>query len=330
MRRAGVGAYLLADITPGLANVATMAGGAFFRGVGTARGVFDRVRSEIVSGYALGIEVPSTEPDQPLDVVVKVDRRGVTVRAPHKTVAPESSSTPRTRLKNLLAQPVDVSDLPLAVATFSARGEEPTTLKAIVAAEIARKTTSVAPIDYAWVVTREGKPVYENDGVATELDDGARVVAAVQLAAGLYRLRFAAVDAAGKGGTVEAALPVGLRSAADIQFSDLFVGVARTTFLPVMRAPRSTSTLSAFVELYSSDPARFDAVAVELELRTASGAAVRTSGATMRATEFERRQVAEGSFEIGDLAPGTYTASAQISVGGRPMGRVSREVLLEP
>lgn len=331
MRRPGVGTYRAADITTGLANVATMAGGAMFMGVGTASGIFERLRSEIVHAYELGVQAtPKDDDGKTHDVKVTVNRPGVTVRSRRKVILPENVIAPDTKLRTLLAQPVDVADLPVAAAAYTMRGEEAATLKVIITAELARGISVTSPLHYALMVMQDGKAVFQSRDAAVEEANGARVVTAAQLAPGRYRLRLAAIDGSGRGGTVEVPVGVGLRTAADLQFSDVIIGVSGPSFTPVIHA-RVGQTLSTLVELYSNEPARFATAKVDYEVRRANEPTmIGTSPGTLRATALERRQVAEGSVTTTGLSPGAYTVSAIISVDGKPVGRVSRGVLLEP
>ena len=112
--------------------------------------------------------------------------------------------------------------------------------------------------------------------------------------------------------------------------SDLIVGLDDPSFVPVSRA-RAGQILGAIVELYSADPARFKYAAVDYELRTASDpAVVATSPGALRATTSEHRLVAEGNLVTNGLPPGRYTVAAIVSVEGKAVGQVRREVLVEP
>jgi VWFA-related protein len=331
MRRPGVGTYQSSDITTGLANVATMSGGAMFMGVGTASGIFERLRAEIVQSYELGVEaIPADTEGKVQDVRVTVNRPGVTVRSQRSLVPPDDIVDPATKLRRLLAQPVDVADLPVAATAYTVRGEEPATLKVIIAAELALGLKLSSPLSYALTVMQDGKVAFETDGKAPEGVDGTRVVTAAQLAPGRYRLRVAAIDAAGRGGTVEVPLAVSLRDAAGLQFSDVIVGAIGESFTPAIRA-RAGDALGALIELYSAEPARFASATVAFELRKANEAAVLARGDGILApTSLERRQVAEGRLMTAGLPPGDYLVSAIVSLQGTPVSRVGRRLVLEP
>ena len=330
LRRPGVGTYQAADITSGLANVATMAGGAMFMGVGKASGVFERLRTEILNAYELGVEgAPADGDGKAHEIEIKVSRPGVTVRSRPKLVLPDEIVDPARKLGNLLAQPVDVADLPVAAAAYSVRGEESATLKVIIAAELGHGMRVSSPLRYALTAVQGGKVVFETNDTVADGSEAAPIVTAAQLAPGQYRLRIAALDGAGRGGTVEMPIDVALRAAAGLQFSDVIVGVTGQSFAPAIRA-RAGQALDALIELYSAEPARFATARVTFELRKGNEPAVLVqSQGTLRVTDLERRQVAEGSVATTGLQPGDYRVSAVISVDGKPAGRVSRGVLIE-
>ena len=334
VRRPGVGLYQSADVQTGLANVATMAGGAIFAGVGPAPGVFERVRSEIVHSYELGVEGAPGDADGKTHAIrVTALRPGVNIRSRREVLVPETTPDPVRRLATLLSQPVDVTELPVAAAAYTVRGEESATVKVIIAAELARNVETSPPLHYALAVIKDGKAAFETNDVAA-LDGGtpptARVVTAAQLAPGRYRLRFAGVDAAGRGGTVEVPLAIGLRAAGDLQLSDLIVGVTRDAFTPVVHA-RAGERVAAIIELYAADPARFADATVSMEVRRGgSDAVLSTTAAGLRTTSLERRQVAEAAIDTAAMEPGEYTMSAVVSLAGRQVGRVSRAFVLDP
>lgn len=314
----------------GLANVATMAGGMFFFGVGKAQGVFDRMRNEIAYSYLLGVEgLPQDAADAASATIsVKVDRPGARLRTTRHP--PVESVDAQQRLRNLISQPIEVTELPLAATLYTVRGEEPDTLKAIVGAEIGRGLARTPPVRYALAVLRDGTPVFVTNGTATDGADAARVTAGLQLAPGQYRLRVAAVDAGGRGGSLEAPVSIGIRDAGDLQASDLMLGSPAGTFTPAFSVPAGTP-LSGLLEVYSADAERFARARVSFELRRAgSGAALSTIDAPLVQTEADPRRLAAGTIDTAGLTPSRYTVAAIISLDGRPVGRVSRSVDVTP
>ena len=313
------------DRETGLANVATMTGGMFFAGVGTAQGVFERMRNEISYSYLLGVEGHPQDADAASTTVsVKVNRPGVRLRTTRHP--PVESVDAEQRLRNLISQPIDVAELPLTTTFYTARGEQPDTLKTIVAAEIGRGVPRKPPVRYALAVLSDGSPVFMTNGTAADAPDAARVTAGLQLAPGRYRLRFAAVDGDGRAASVETPLGVGLRAAADLQASDLMLGAPGATFTPAFSVPAGTP-VSGLLELYSADAERFAGARVYFELRrTGSEEVLATIDAPLALSDSDNRRQAAGSINTAGLQPSGYTVAAIILVDGRPVGRVSRSV----
>jgi hypothetical protein len=308
--------------------VAGMTGGTLFAGIGKAAGVFNRIEAEISNSWQLGVEATPQDADgKTHQIRVTVRPQGLTVRARSELILPATSARPSA--VDLLSQPVDLMDLPIAATAFSARGEEATTLKEIILVEVAgRLSDDVAP-SYAVMVMKDDRPVFQAaDHLIVSADKQARVVMATQLAPGRYRLRVAVSDATGRPGTLDLPLSVGLRQGGALQFSDLFVGTTSDRFTPAIEVPAGTA-LSALLELYSADPAAFTGVVGELEIRRSGEDAVLAHApAAVGATELPGRRIASGTIPTAGLDPGSYTVSAIVTANGQPSGKVSRTIVL--
>ena len=320
------------DLMDGLSNVAGFAGGTFLHGVGTAVGAFDRIYTQVVHTYQLGIE------STPADGDGKVHKVDVQVRRP-RTVARAGRDrfiwTPATTLTtaaDVLEQPTDLAETPMAAAAYCARGDEASTLKVVVLVEllggIAANTTP-AP-GYALVITKDDQTVFNTaDPLTVDAAGAARSVVGIQLAPGRYRLRAAAVDDRGRSGSVELPLTVGLRTAGALQFSDLIVGETSEQFAPRTHVSAGT-TIRAIVELYTTDPAQFEGVTVNLEMRPpGEDAAVARAQAVVSKSNLERRQIADGELPPAN-EPGSYVVSAVVHQNQKLIGRVSRAVTVRP
>ena len=137
-------------------------------------------------------------------------------------------------------------------------------------------------------------------------------------------MRAAIVDGSNRAGSIEMPLSIGLRQAGDLQASDLLLGTAQEKFHPSAQVPAS-ARLATLVELYASDPARLDGVAVGYELRKANeDVVVRQVTAVVSKTALDRRRVAEGAVPLDGLAPGRYAVSAILSRNHQPLGKITR------
>jgi VWFA-related protein len=314
------------DMKEGLMTATALTGGAYFSGIGTGKGVFERMRVEMENVYQLGVDgEPGDADGQPHQIRVEVKRPGVTVRARREVVVPPRTQDAQ-RLTAVLRQPVDVADLPVTLTAFSARGDEPDTLKVVLLGEIAQGVSRRGPYDWGILVMQDGKPIQQTLDRAS--GSPGRVMTGFQLAPGRYQVRFAAVDELGGGGSVELPLSVGLRAAGDLQFSDLFVGTPGEEFQPAITAPEGTRLLS-MLELYTLKPELFQDTSVAVEVRPADGTGtIATVEGQFRPTESDRRQVVETALPTEGLQPGSYTVSATISVAGAPVGKVTRAFII--
>nr|MBA2260124.1 VWA domain-containing protein [Acidobacteriota bacterium] len=204
------------DMAEGLTTMAGMTGGSFFYGVGSAAGVFDRIGTEITNFYELGLEALPTDVDgKPRDLSIKVTREGVTVRA-RAQVALDPSVAPKPgtpeALRMLLEQPTDIADLPLSVATYTTRGDDPSLLKVLMTAHVGAPAVR-APVQWGFIVLNDENVIASGRSTLEKADASPVVItASAKLLPGRQRIRFAAIDADGRAGVVDVPLTVGLRA----------------------------------------------------------------------------------------------------------------------
>jgi hypothetical protein len=321
-------AYGGADFANGVGNLASMTGGAFFMASGSGAGIFNRVRTEMNNFYELAIEMePADVSAEALDVAVKVTRPGAVIRHRCRVIPPARSAAAASadRLGELIRQPVDVGDIPLALSAYTMRGDEPSMLRTIVGIE-AGSAIDTGPAEWAFAVYNEGNVV----ATGRQRLDGAAgpwtAAISAKLLPGRCRLRAAMLDGAGKAGVLERPLEVGLRGDATIQFSDLIVGVADAggRLQPASRV-RQGASMSALVEVISADPAALEQVRTVFEI-VPGGSATPVKRFVMGARSGNVAAILTNQAEIetSALAPGRYTASATPMLGEQPLGRVSR------
>ena len=315
-----------ADFNAGLASVAGAADATTYFGVGRAVGAFDRIRNEIAYSYQLGIESAAADADgAKRRVNVSVSRKGAVVRARKALVIPREA--PKTlNPVDLLAEPVHFVDAPFVVSTYMTRGEEPSTLKVIVLIELEEPQANGAP-SYAFTITGAGTAPFRT---ADRMEPAAtRAIVGAQVAPGRYRLKAAVVDAAGRPGSLEMPIVVGLRSVEGLQFSDLIVGTRTDKLVPASRV-RTGDPLAAVLELYSADAAQLDGLTVRLEGRlTASTTRAPLAIAEVSTTSSDRRRIATAQIPPTTLTPGTWVISALVIRGERVVGQVSRSIRVD-
>lgn len=315
------------DLQSGVANLATMSGGAVYQAIGTGQGVFDRLRAELTQVYELGIEPEPGDLDgKPHELRIAVDRAS-TVRARRFVTAVPARDAP-TSLADLIKQPLDLADLPIAVAVHSTRGDAAATLTVLVRADIAHGASQRPSGRYAAVI------VSGDDEIVTSASDvipaNGAVLVAAQLTPGRYTLRFGALDDTGRAGVVQRPFTAGLRAMAGLQSSDLIVATSGQGELRPSIFAGSAGGIVPAIELTTSDPTRFDATSVSFELRRADGnEVVSASPGHLDETPYDRQRIARTTIPTAGLPDGLYVLSGQISVDGKIAGRVSRAFTLE-
>ena len=212
------------DYATGLGTIASMTGGSFYMGAGKAAGAFERVATSITDFYELGVESRPGDADGKVHKIdVTVSRPGASVRAPAATAVPKPA-TGAGALDLALAEPTDVAELPLEVATYTTHSVDPEKVSVIVAAQLP-PSAGVAPSEWGYVIVADGKVV---GGSKVRIDGNAAqpwaASAKVDIPPGRYRLRAAAVTADGRVGTLDLPMRVGLRQAGPVFATDLVVG----------------------------------------------------------------------------------------------------------
>ncbi len=323
--RPGTATLPAMDLAEGLSNVAGATDASVYSGIGRAVGVFDRIRTEILHTYQLGVEsVAADEDGKPHKIDVQVSRPGAVVRARSAFAVPKAAPHVRT-VAEVMALPPGLAETPLSIGVYNTRGEDAATLKLVVLVESVTGSHPAGAPSFALEITsNDGKPVFETNGTLKTQSDRAEVTVAAQVAPGRYVLRGAVVDAEHRAGSVELPIAVGMRQAGEFQFSDLIVGTLADGFTPTSRLQPPTAT--AILELYTADPARFDGVTVDLELRNGEKT-LATGTTTIAKTSLDRRRVAQGALDIPDLEPGTYEVVAVAKRGGQPVAHLTRTVV---
>jgi VWFA-related protein len=311
--------------TEGLATIAAMTGGMFFNVAGTATGVFDRIQSEVTSSYQLAIESSPADADgKEHDVKVKVTRAGVDVRAPtHVAVAKlPSGPTPRDPLLNALRQPTDVSDVPLAVTTYSTHAADGA-VQLLVSAAVGGPN-GPPPAEWGLVVTQKGKDVAIRRGRFPAGSERPRMVTtSLDVPPGDYRLRLAAVDVEDRAGVLEVSVTAAYLQAGGTMMSDLVVGAAAAGEFEPRRTIASSEELIAMLQVMASASAMPGGSLQLIPPGTARSALTLPLSVRPGASE-GLPAILQARGSLATVPPGRYTASAVLSIDGQPLARVNR------
>lgn len=324
-RKPGTATLPSTDLAEGLSNLAAATDGSIHFGVGRAESVFGRIQTEIVHTYQLGVESVAADADgKTHKIEVRVTRPAAVVRARREFVISKDARPVRT-VADAMALPPGLSATPLSIGVYNTRGQDATTLKLVVLLESVTGTRPAAAPSFAFEITpAAGKPAFQAHGKMKVQRDRAVATIAAQVAPGRYSLRGAIVDAEGRAGSVELPITVGMRQAGEYQFSDLIVGTLADGFTPTSRiGPPSATTL---LELYTADPARFDGVTIDLELKNGD-ATLATGTARLAKVSSEHQRVAQGTLKVPELGAGAYQVIAIVKRNGQPVAHLARTVV---
>jgi hypothetical protein len=140
----------------------------------------------------------------------------------------------------------------------------------------------------------------------------------------MYRLRVAAVDAAGRAGTADYELNAEIPRADPLKLSALVLGTQQPGggFAPRLDF-KGEPVAIGMVEIYGVP--KGGAVTVDLDVASAAnGAAIANAPTTVTAGRSDDMRIAFGGFNIAPLEPGDYQMRAVVSLDGKPVGKVVR------
>ena len=311
----------------GLVRLAGTARGAHFRLVGADSHPFERIIRELSGYYLVAFEAtPADRDGRTHRIDVSVHAPGLTVRA---RPAFRGSTTPSKaaiddQIVRLLRNPRLVTEIPLRVAAYSFKDQKPGMVRVLLSAEAAinqprQVTIGFVLIDNAGVIAASGTGTTE---------DG-RLSLPAQVPEGRYTLRAAAIDAGGRKGSVDRQVLAALLDAGAVRFSDLVVAESGASAdnlraaVAYVRADRAT----ALFDIYGLVDWKPDEGSVKVEItREGSGSPAVTIPATVKAVGPSNWRVT-ADLPIRDLSPGTYIATAHVTLPGIPRQRLDRAFL---
>jgi VWFA-related protein len=155
------------------------------------------------------------------------------------------------------------------------------------------------------------------------------VVTAGEAVPGPYRLRVAAIDAAGRRGTTEYEFVASLTDAAPLSLSALALGISRDGAFSPKLVFGTDQAAVAYFEIYGAPP-KSDSVTVRLEIADAQDARALVTAVARVVGQGSDRRAAVGALPIAALAPGDYVVRAIVSIDSRPVGRITRTLRKAP
>ena len=345
MERSRMGGFSSADgdmRLEGLRQLASLSGGTVTRVAAGSDDGFRRVSLELSAYYLLGLEsAPGDRDGRRHRIRVRVNRPNVTVRTREDLYLPAVRKlTGDEALRDALKSPELQRELPIRLATQMMREPGTDKIRLVVSALIGRDPKVGAPVRVGYAIYgggREGTSAASDlqnralPAVGTGADASLSYVETVQLTAGRYLLRLAALDQEDRLGSVEQLIDATLVGGDSLALSDLLLvdplRAPQGTFTPLADGRITGDEVEAFVEVYPPPGQRVGSVAFDIS--DSPGSAAIASGTVVPEKRDDGRLVGGVNLEVRMLPPGVYMLNARVLDGDRLLGRVSRPFLLE-
>ena len=322
----------------GLETLASRSRGTLFRVVTSPQPIFERLRHEISAHYLLGVEPAERDRDgRAHQIRVQVGRQNVQVRARRQvqyTVLKANTWSRDVVMGRVLRSPAANTELPMRLSSYTFRDAAPNKVKLILAAEIDPESMAKEldlAIGFA-IFDEAGKAVLsgqERKIYSANSDVPIRYELAVAVEPGTYRLRLAAVDTAGKSGSVEREVAAFGMANHELALGDLILSSVRDGRGSDLRAPVvlrvADGQLATYTELYTNKPGALDDTNVIFEIADSADApALQSSPGDIREGRDQTMRQALAVVPLGALPPGRYVARAIFSKGQKNIGKLSR------
>ena len=293
---------------------------------------FSRVSTEISGYYLLSFEPEPAERDgRTHKISIDVARRGVTVRARREFAmnAAADAASLGPRLGEALRSPVDLTGITIKVSPYVLR-DPSGKLKIIIASELDRRGNPKVDAALGFTLSDSNGRLTGSDvepSLGPHQDAVEHFASALVADPGIYSLRYAAVDASGRDGSVGHTFEAKLQAAGQLHWSDLLLSEqhpATKKIALITDGPEGTE-LQTYLELYSEVPAVLDAATVTIEIaRRDAGLTMASAPLKFSAAQDAGRRTGEARMDVALLGEGDFIARAVIKANGREAGRAVR------
>ena len=313
----------------GLESLAGAAAGEFFRIVGPEDAALHTV-ARATSGYYIATFDPGPNERNGLShrVELGLSRPSVRIRTRPEVFIPKpvSKRSLTTEPRQMLRDGILYRALPLRAVAYTSAGN-PGKVKVMAVVEPLERGVKLASAVFGLIDSRD-QLVAQWTANERELSVSPLVTAG-EAPPGPYRLRVAAVDTAGRQGSVEHEMLARLTEAAPLSLSALAIGTSRDGgFIPKLVFGTDQAAV-VFFEVYGNPP-KPDSVTVRLEVAQGPDERALTTAVPRIVTPSPDRRMVIGALPIAALPPADYTVRAIVSVDGRPVARIARTLRKTP
>ena len=318
-----------------LDTLASLTGGGALRADVGAEMAFERLGRELTGYYRLGVEKESGDGDaKGRRMKVAVARSGATVRA--RTIFDTRTYEDRdwaARLASALEAPVPAGGVGLRVTSYiAADPDDRSRVKMVITGEASRIQRGETVVQ---VLVRDmnGKKVLAAEPPASEATgDVLPFSTTLPVAPGTYLVRVAAMDSAGRVGSVEHRVDARATALGSIDATGpLLVRVSNTPASEprlALDGVRQDERLAMEIDL-RGDEARLSAADVAFEVAgTPDGPALVHTQGSIGLDARQGMLIAQGITDMRMLPPGDYVARARVTAGGQAVGELRRAFTL--
>lgn len=328
----------------GLGDLAAATRGSLYYIAGTGQSIFDRMASEMLAYYMLGVEQAPTDRDgKQHRIDVQVRRRNVTVRSRRAFVLSSATTTRRKAEETLLdalKSPFGVTEVPLRVTTFTQKDRASDKARIVIAADVGQPGGEPAEYTVGYVLLDgEGNVVSGSAdkrvlSVPNGLPNAPRdYLTEMVVDPGNYSLRFGVVDSEGRRGGVIREVNAWKLGGEEFALGDLFIGDAGSDASRQIRPgvePRVRGNVGAFLELYSTAGPVLEKTTVNFEIADEHDSPVLLAASAQLIAGAEPTQrVAQGVVSASLLPAGRYVARARVIRDGNVAGLLVRPFILD-
>jgi VWFA-related protein len=326
----------------GLDLLASVSKGGVFDVVATGSSAFQRLEREISGYYLVGVEsVPADSDGKTHPISVQVGRRGAIVRARREladaAVANPTRTSPLEMVASALSTPLVVTGLPVHVAAFSLRDEDPSKIQVLIHADIGKAYVSAAAVTLGYVISDSAGQIVVHkvgDGrLAPPSSAPAPLALSVtaSLVPGEYMLKLAVTEG-GRVGSVEHPIHAGLIDVGRLKLSELVIGGpadTRDSLRPTIGYDINFGGVQGYIEAYGNG----DDLLMRYEIApTLEAPPVRSAVVPGRSTG-DGLTIFSYIMPVRDLPPGSYYLRATLSSASAtltPLKRIARAFRVLP
>ena len=313
----------------GLESVAGVTDGGFYSLSRSNLGVLAPIAVETAASYVVAFDAaPSDQVGKALRVDVKTTREGLKLRAPSELIVPDRRGRVGFRGKasnasEMLRVGQPFLDLPLRAVSYVSRNVEDDRVKLVV---LFATTDASARIVSAVTGAFDVKGQLKAQATSSKDDLGVSPsMSVLAVNPGTYRVRVAAIDAAGRTGTVDVDVKANLTPAGALTLSTLVLGASPGAMFSPRLAFTDEPAAVAYLEVYGRPGKSQVSVSFSLEAGD-SGRVLARSAATVRPTSFDDLRLAIGELPLSGIPTGDYRVRAVVSIDGKEVATTERTV----